>query len=98
VTVSWQERISSDLEVRSSEPCIRGTTITVYDILEYLRGDMTQERALEHFPNLTVGDIEACLAFRAGLKDKFRGRATSRVEEAALFSTGETWEIETSGG
>jgi uncharacterized protein (DUF433 family) len=79
---SWRERISIDPEVRSGQPSIRGTRITVYDILEYLAGGLTQEQVLEDFPSLTIGDIEACLAFKAGLKDKFRGRATSRVEEA----------------
>ncbi|MDM3850608.1 MAG: DUF433 domain-containing protein [Aphanizomenon gracile PMC644.10] len=32
---------------RSGKPCIRGMRITVYDILEYLAGGMTEAEILE---------------------------------------------------
>ena len=50
---------------RSGKPCIRGMRITVYDILEYLAGGMTEEEILEDFSELTSEDIKACLAFAA---------------------------------
>jgi len=37
--------------------------MTVTDVLEYLAGGMTQEALLAEFPDLTVEDIRACLAF-----------------------------------
>jgi uncharacterized protein (DUF433 family) len=51
---------------RSGKPCIRGLRITVYDVLDYLAGDMTEGQILEDFPVLTETDIRACLAFAAG--------------------------------
>ena len=63
--MSWEERISVDPEVRSGKPCIKGTRITVYDILEYLAGGMTEEQILDDFPGLEAEDIRACLAFAA---------------------------------
>ncbi|NEP37127.1 DUF433 domain-containing protein, partial [Moorena sp. SIO3B2] len=42
--------------------CIRGMRITVYDILEYLAGGMTEAEILEDFSELTSEDIKACLA------------------------------------
>jgi uncharacterized protein (DUF433 family) len=39
--------------------------ITVYDILEYLAGGMTEAEILEDFSELTSEDIKACLAFVA---------------------------------
>ncbi len=48
---------------RSGKLCIRGMRITVYDILEYLAGGMTEEDILEDFSELTSEDIKACLAF-----------------------------------
>jgi uncharacterized protein (DUF433 family) len=48
---------------RSGKPCIRGMRITVYDILEYLAGGMTEAEILEDFSELTSEDIKACLAF-----------------------------------
>jgi uncharacterized protein (DUF433 family) len=63
--MNWQERISVDPLVRSGKPCIRGTRITAYDILEYLAGGMTEDEILADFPDLEREDIRACLAFAA---------------------------------
>jgi len=46
--------------------------ITVYDILEYLAGGMTQEQILKDFPYLTQDDLLACLAFAADREKKIR--------------------------
>jgi uncharacterized protein (DUF433 family) len=50
---------------RSGQPCIRGLRITVTDVLEYLAGGMTPEEIVDDFPDLTLDDIRACLAFAA---------------------------------
>jgi uncharacterized protein (DUF433 family) len=50
---------------RSGKPCIRGLRITVYDVLDYLAGGMTEAQILKDFPALTETDIRACLAFAA---------------------------------
>lgn len=63
--MSWEDRISVDPEVRSGKPCIKGTRITVYDVLEYLAGGMTESEVLGDFPDLKAEDIRACLAFAA---------------------------------
>ena len=63
--MDWEDRISVDPEVRSGKPCIKGTRITVYDVLEYLAGGMTEEQILDDFPSLKAEDIRACLAFAA---------------------------------
>jgi uncharacterized protein (DUF433 family) len=59
------ERITINPGVRSGKPVIRGTRITVSDILEYLAGGMTPEEILTDFPDLTIEDIRAVLAFAA---------------------------------
>jgi len=63
--MSWEDRISVDPEVRSGKPCIKGTRITVYDVLEYLAGGMAEGEILADFPDLKAEDIRACLAFAA---------------------------------
>ncbi len=65
LSVSWQERIAVDPAIRSGKPCIRGTRITVYDILEYFAGGMSEDQILADFPDLTREDIRAALAFAA---------------------------------
>lgn len=64
-SMNWQERISVNPAVRSGKPFIRGTRITVYDVLEYLAGGMSEDEVLADFPDLTRDDIRACLAFAA---------------------------------
>jgi uncharacterized protein (DUF433 family) len=63
--MGWQDRISVDPEVRSGKPCIKGTRITVYDVLEYLAGGRSESDLLKDFPDLTAEDIRACLGFAA---------------------------------
>jgi uncharacterized protein (DUF433 family) len=59
------DRITLDPEIRSGKPIIRGTRITVADVLEYLAGGMTPEEILSDFPSLTEEDIRAVFAFAA---------------------------------
>ncbi|MEQ8971339.1 MAG: DUF433 domain-containing protein [Coleofasciculus sp. C1-SOL-03] len=63
--MNYQDIITLEPGKRGGKPCIRGMRITVYDILEYLASDMSQEEILEDFPYLTQTDILACLWFAA---------------------------------
>ncbi len=63
--MDWRERITVDPAVRSGKPCVRGTRITVYDVLEYLAGGMTEAEILADFPDLVRDDVRAVLAFAA---------------------------------
>ena len=60
-----EERIVISPGVRGGKPCIRETRITVYDVLEYLAGGMSEDEILSDFPSLSKEDIRACLAFAA---------------------------------
>jgi len=73
--MSWEDRISVDPEVRSGKPCIKGTRITVYDVLEYLAGGMTEEEIVGDFPSLTTEDIRACLSFAAARERRLSSSA-----------------------
>lgn len=63
--MKFEDRIVVTPGVRSGKPCVKGTRITVYDVLEYMAGGMSEERILADFPDLTREDIRACLAFAA---------------------------------
>jgi len=65
VSMDYRSRIALDPEVRFGKPCIRGTRITVGDVLSYLASGMTEAEVLSDFPQLTRDDIRACLAFAA---------------------------------
>ena len=59
------DRITINPAVRSGKPIIRGTRITVSDILEYLASGMSEKEIIADFPELTHEDILATLAFAA---------------------------------
>ena len=66
-------RITVDPGKRSGKPCIRGLRITVSDVLEYLASGMTESQILADFPELTIEDIRACLAFAAERERRLLG-------------------------
>jgi len=63
--MSQLERITIDPNVRFGKPCVRGTRITVGDVLGYLAGGTSEAELLKSFPQLTHEDVLACLAFAA---------------------------------
>ena len=60
-----RERISVSPQIHFGKPCVRGTRITVGDILGYLAGGMSEAELLADFPQLTQDDIRACLTYAA---------------------------------
>ena len=65
VDMDYRSIITIESGKRRGEPCIRGLRMTVYDVLDYLASGMSQAEILRDFPDLTVEDIQACLAFAA---------------------------------
>jgi len=63
--MSYRDRISIEPGKRGGKPCIRGLRITVYDVLDQLAAGMTPQEIVDDFPELELGDVQACLAFAA---------------------------------
>ena len=63
--MQFKDIITLEPGKRGGKPCIRGMRITVSDVLDYLAAGMSVEEILTDFPDLTVDDIRACLAFAA---------------------------------
>jgi uncharacterized protein (DUF433 family) len=59
------DRIAIDPAIRFGKPCVRGTRISVGDVLGYLAGGMSESQILADFPQLTGDDIRACLTYAA---------------------------------
>jgi uncharacterized protein (DUF433 family) len=62
---NWQEHISINPEIRSGKPCIKGTRITISDILSYLASGMSIDDIIIDFPTLDNEKIVAALSFAA---------------------------------
>ncbi|MFZ4120955.1 MAG: DUF433 domain-containing protein [Caulobacterales bacterium] len=73
--MDWRSVITFEPAKRSGKPCIRGLRITAYDVLEYLASGMTPEEIVADFPELTLEDIRAFLAFAADRERRAAGVA-----------------------
>ncbi|MCC5934386.1 MAG: DUF433 domain-containing protein [Balneolales bacterium] len=63
--IMFTEFIKIDPAVRFGRPCIKGTRISVYDVLGYLAAGMSITEITEDFPELSPAAIHACLHFAA---------------------------------
>ena len=58
-------RIMLEPGKRSGQPCIRGLRITVWDVLTWLAGGMTEQEILAEYPELQPDDFPAVYEFAA---------------------------------
>lgn len=72
--MNYKDIITIEPGKRSGKPCIRGMRITVADVLECLAEGMSYEDVLSDFPELTIEDIRACLAFAADCERRLFGK------------------------
>lgn len=59
------DRITMEPGKRSGQPCIRGLRITVWDILSWLAGGMSEQEILDDYPELERDDFRAVYDFAA---------------------------------
>ena len=64
--------ISINPEIRFGKPCIKGTRITIADILQWLASGMSHTQILEDYPSLKEDHILAALAFAANRESIIR--------------------------
>ena len=61
------QRVSVDPGVCGGKPCILGTRIDIAIILDGLAEGLTTDQVIDHYPQLTMEDIQAALAYAADL-------------------------------
>jgi uncharacterized protein (DUF433 family) len=70
--MDYKEYIEINPQIRFGKPCIKGTRISVYDVLGWLASGMTIEEIIFDFPQLSKNQILACLAFSADKERKVK--------------------------
>jgi uncharacterized protein (DUF433 family) len=60
-------RITLEPGKRSGQPCIRGLRITVWDVLNWLAGGMSEQEILDDYPELEPDDFRAVYDYAAKL-------------------------------
>ena len=63
--LNCQEIITAESGKRSGKPCIKGTRITVADVLGWLAAGMTNAEIIDDFPQLNEDHIRACVEYGA---------------------------------
>ena len=67
------ERIAVDSKVHFGKPCVAGTRITVQDVLDLVDEDLPFGQIIrEYYPDLTVGDIHACIRCASSVRSRVR--------------------------
>ena len=59
------ERIAISPDICHGQPCVRGTRVMVWLVLQYLANGDSAGDVLAAYPGLVPADIEACLAYAA---------------------------------
>jgi uncharacterized protein (DUF433 family) len=68
----FHDQIEIQPDKRFGQPCIKGTRITVHDILSMLGSGMSNQEIMEDFPELSVDQIKAALHFAADREQTLR--------------------------
>lgn len=64
-----KQYIEINSEKRFGKPVVKGTRISVADVLNWLANGMTQNEIIHDFPELSEEQINACLHFAASRED-----------------------------
>ena len=62
---SWHDRIVIDPELHHGDPCVKGTRIPISIVLGSLADGMSTGAILTAYPQLSLEDIQAALAYAA---------------------------------
>lgn len=68
--INFLEHIEINPEKRFGKPVVKGTRISVHDVLNWLANGVSKEEILEDFPELSDEKICACLAYAANKENQ----------------------------
>ena len=69
------ERITRNPEILGGKPIVRGTRVPVYLIVDWVASGHTPEEIVEDYPDLTVEDVEAALAYAKSEQERTEVRS-----------------------
>lgn len=70
--MNHQDYIEIRSDKRFGKPCLKGTIISVYDVLNWLSNGMSKQEIMEDFEEISEEMINACLAFAADKEHKLK--------------------------
>jgi uncharacterized protein (DUF433 family) len=70
--MEYKQHIEINPNVRFGKPVIKGTRISVFDILGWLASGMSYNEILKNYPTINKEQILACLAYSADKERKVK--------------------------
>ncbi|AMQ55499.1 DUF433 domain-containing protein [Algoriphagus sanaruensis] len=70
--MNYLDYISIDPNIRFGRPCIKGTRISVSDVLGWMASGMSMDDIIADFPELTLDQLKGSLAFAADREQKLK--------------------------
>jgi uncharacterized protein (DUF433 family) len=70
--INYSDYIEINPEKRFGKPIVKGTRISVYDVLSWLANGMSVAEIIEDFPELNESQIRACLAYAASREQNLK--------------------------
>lgn len=70
--MNYKEYIEIRTDKRFGKPCIKGSRISVYDVLNWLSNGMSKQDIMDDFEEISEEMINACLAFAADKERKLK--------------------------
>ncbi len=70
--IDYKDYIEINPGIRFGKPCIKGTRISVYDVLNWLANEMSIKDILSDYPELTKESVQAALLYAAEKDHKIR--------------------------
>jgi len=64
---TWEQRIELNPDVLVGKPVVKGTRISVEQVLEMIASGVTEADILRNCPRLVREDVLACVAYAADL-------------------------------
>lgn len=58
-------RVTRNPQILRGKPIIRGTRVPVYLVVDFVNNGVTPTQIVEDYPDLTLEDVDAALAFAA---------------------------------
>jgi uncharacterized protein (DUF433 family) len=68
--MQYRKFIEIRADKRFGKPCLKGTRISVYDVLNWLANGMSKEAIMDDFEEISKEMINACLAYAADRERK----------------------------
>ncbi len=66
------DRIDLDPSVLAGKPIVRGTRISVSQILDHLAAGWTNQDIIDNYPRIEIADIQACIRYASRIIEEER--------------------------